>query len=167
MNNLEMEPEWYAIAAMGENRVIGVQNRIPWHLAEDFKFFKTTTMGASLLMGRNTYESIGKPLKGRDTYVLSRSISALTGVQVLKDVEEIRNLSYTKPLFICGGEQVYRQLLPRCAYLYLTIVKHAPDGDSFFPAFEDDFECRKTLHQNSDFEIRLYQNVSKGTANGK
>lgn len=145
-----------AIAAMSENRVIGKGNAIPWRLPEDFKFFKRTTMSHVLVMGRKTFESIGRPLPGRDTVVLSRSGFSHEGVQTIRDLNELK-IPPNRIAFICGGAEIYRQMLPLCSDLYLTHVKHTVEGDAFFPAFEDQFEPVETLQDNQDFCIVQYQ----------
>src|SRR5690606_10755999 len=116
-----------AIAAMSENRVIGDGNLIPWHLPEDFKFFKATTMGHVLVMGRKTFESIGRPLPGRETLVLSRSGFQHPGVRTLRDLADVR-ITDERLVFICGGADIYRQALPLCDRLYLTHVKRTVKG---------------------------------------
>src|SRR5205809_5344448 len=125
-----------AIAAMSLNRVIGQQNKIPWHLPEDFKWFKKMTTGQVIVMGRKTFESIGQPLPNRTTFVLSRSGFQHSGTQTIASLEEIDLANETRAVFICGGAQVYEQVLPRCSELYLTLVKRVVEGDAFFPAFE-------------------------------
>src|ERR1700743_691878 len=105
---------FYAIAAMSENRVIGDHGKIPWHLPADFRWFKHKTMGGTLLMGRKTFDSIGKPLPGRETVVISRG-AAVPGVTTcdLNSLEEtLRRLP--KPWWICGGAEIYRELLRQC-----------------------------------------------------
>jgi dihydrofolate reductase len=146
-----------AIAAMSENRVIGCDNRIPWHLPEDFKFFKATTMGHVLLMGRKTFESIGRPLPGRETIVLSRSGFAHPGVQTIAALDALPALVGDREVFICGGAEIYRQTLPFCSELYLTHVKRVIEGDAFFPPFEEFFEPVATLQDNPDFRIVHYR----------
>lgn len=145
-----------AIAAMSENRVIGDGNRIPWHLPEDFKFFKATTMGHVLVMGRKTFESIGRPLPGRETFVLSRSGFQHAGAQTLRSLADIE-VTDGRLIFICGGAEIYRQALPLCDRLYLTHVKRTVKGDAFFPPFEDEFEPVETLQDNADFRIVEYR----------
>ena len=145
-----------AIAAMSLNRVIGAGNQIPWHLPEDFKWFKQTTTGHVLVMGRKTFESIGKPLPNRTTIVLSRSQFAFPGVQTLSDLGQLDPAAPPfagRKLFICGGAQIYEQALPLCSDLYLTVVKRTVTGDAFFPPFEDQFEPVATLHDTADFTI--------------
>lgn len=145
-----------AIAAMSLNRVIGNGNEIPWHLPEDFKWFKQTTMGHVLVMGRKTYESIGRPLPGRETVVLSRSGFADERVKTIASIDELK-VGEEREVFICGGGQIYEQLLSRCDELFLTLVKREVEGDAFFPAFEDEFELAGTIASEDEFEIRRYR----------
>lgn len=145
-----------AIAAMSENRVIGNGNSIPWHLPEDFKFFKKTTMGHILLMGRKTFESIGRPLPGRETVVLSRSGFHHDGVKTIQSMNELAPSEH-REIFVCGGAQVYSQLLPQCSELYLTHVNRKVDGDAYFPSFENLFDPVETLQETKDFRIVRYQ----------
>jgi len=145
-----------AIAAMSLNRVIGQGGTIPWHLPEDFKWFKKTTMGHVLVMGRKTFESIGKPLPGRETIVLSRSRFSFPGVRTVSDLREL-DLENRRTLFLCGGAEIYKQYLPLCSELYLTTVKRVVDGDAFFPPFEDRFVLVEQLHENPDFSISRYK----------
>lgn len=149
-----------AIAAMSENRVIGRGNRIPWHLPEDFKWFKKMTTGQVVVMGRRTFESIGKPLPNRDTIVLSRSPLPIPGVRVVAALEEIDLKNETRDVFICGGAQVYAQALALCSDLYLTVVKRHVDGDAFFPRFEDRFELVEQILEREEFSIRHYRNTA-------
>ena len=151
-----------AIAAMSENRVIGHGNRIPWHLPEDFRFFKSTTMGHVLVMGRKTFESIGRPLPGRETIVLSRTGFSHPGARTITGLEEATPLVSGRKVFICGGAEIYRQTLPLCSDLYLTHVKRTVEGDAFFPPFEHLFEPVATLQDNPDFRIVHYRRRGGG-----
>ena len=146
-----------AIAAMSLNRVIGAGNKIPWHLPEDFKFFKQTTMGYVLVMGRKTFESIGRPLPGRETIVLSRSGWSHPGTRTVASLDEIAPLAAGREIFICGGAEIYRQALPLCAEIYLTLVKREVEGDAFFPPFEDSFEEVSVLRDEPEFKIIHYR----------
>src|SRR5215210_2954243 len=96
-----------AIAAMSENRVIGLNNRIPWHLPEDFKWFKQMTTGQIVVMGRKTFDSIGKPLPNRQTIVLTRSPLSIPGVKTISDLAELDPEKECSQIFICGGAQLY------------------------------------------------------------
>jgi dihydrofolate reductase len=148
-----------AIAAMSENRVIGAGNRIPWHLPEDFKWFKKMTVGHVIVMGRKTFESIGKPLPNRETIVLSRSNFQHPGVRVVGDLAAIDLQREAREVFICGGAQVYAQALGLCSELYLTLVKRVVEGDAFFPPFEDQFEHAEELLDGPEFKILHYRNT--------
>lgn len=143
---------------MSLNRVIGAGNRIPWHLPEDFKWFKRMTTGQTIVMGRKTYESIGRPLPNRTTVVLSRSPFEVPGVRWARDLSEIHPDQEAGEVYICGGGQIYEQALPLCSDLYLTWVKREVEGDAFFPAFEDRFKRVETLVDTPEFEIVHYRN---------
>jgi dihydrofolate reductase len=147
-----------AIAAMSENRVIGRGNQIPWHLPEDFKWFKQLTTGNVIVMGRKTIESIGKPLPNRTTIVVSRSGFSHPGVTTVADWTDIDISHETREVFICGGAQIYAQTLAQCSDLYLTVVKRTVEGDAFFPAFENDFELVEELRDTPEFRILHYRN---------
>lgn len=147
-----------AIAAMSLNRVIGNGNQIPWHLPEDFKWFKATTTGHVIVMGRKTFESIGKPLPNRETIVLSRSAWSHSGVQTISSLDELSAIAGDKQVFICGGAQIYEQALPLCSELFLTLVKREVVGDAFFPKFEEQFEQAEEIRDTPEFKILRYRN---------
>ncbi|MCE0523565.1 MAG: dihydrofolate reductase [Methylacidiphilales bacterium] len=150
---------FHAIAAMSENRVIGKEGKIPWHLPEEYRWFKHRTMGGTLIMGRTTYESIGEPLPGRKTIVLTRQATPIDGVEICADagllIKKLTDERASQPgaLWICGGVQVYRRFLPECLSLYLTRVKRTVEGDAFFPEFEDDFSLEQVIHENQAFRV--------------
>lgn len=143
---------------MSENRVIGQGSKIPWHLPEDFKWFKKMTTGQIVIMGRKTFESIGRPLPNRTTIVLSRSDLKLDGVQVVNSLSQIEPSSDDREFFICGGAQLYEQALPLCSDLYLTLVKRQVEGDILFPSFENEFALHEQLFDGPDFSILHYRN---------
>jgi dihydrofolate reductase len=154
-----MRKPFKAIAAMSLNRVIGAGNKIPWHLPEDFKWFKKMTTGQVIVMGRKTYESIGKPLPNRTTIVLSRSPLEIPGVRTISDLEQLDSLQAElagREIFICGGAQVYEQALPMCSDLYLTLVKRNVEGDTFFPAFDGTFALQEQILDQPEFKILHY-----------
>jgi dihydrofolate reductase len=129
------------VAAYADNRVIGDHGRIPWHLPEDFAHFKTTTMGGVLVMGRATYDSIGRPLPGRTTIVLTRDPAwSADGVLVAHSLDDGLALAGDQPgeTFVVGGTQVYEQALPLATHQVLTEVHLAPDGDAHYPEFDPD-----------------------------
>ena len=144
---------------MGQNRVIGCDNKMPWHLPEDFKFFKQQTMGHILVMGRKTYESIGRPLPGRETIVLSRTTKTIKGVHVISSLATLEELGINKTIYICGGSEIYKQALPLCSELFLTCVKKSPEGDAFFPPFEKLFTQESTLLETDDFTVNHYSKI--------
>ncbi len=147
-----------AIAAMSLNHVIGNGSQIPWHLPEDFKWFKAVTSGNVIVMGRKTFESIGKPLPNRETIVLSRSAFSFPGVNTIRSLEELPPPVADRKVFICGGAQIYEQALPLCSDLFLTLVKREVAGDAFFPPFEDKFELVEEIHDTPEFKILRYRN---------
>ncbi len=151
-----------AIAAMSLNRVIGNGGKIPWHLPEDFKWFKKITMGHILVMGRKTFDSIGRPLPGRETIVLSQIGFSYPEVRTIRDLSELRLENDSRTIFICGGAQIYQQYLPLCSELYLTLVKRTVDGDAFFPSFEDRFALAEEIYDCAEFSISRYVPCPEG-----
>lgn len=146
-----------AIAAMAKNRVIGYQGKIPWQLPEDLRFFKETTWGKIVIMGRKTYESIGHPLPGRKNIVLSRERGkCLPGVFCVFDPREAIRLCKESEAFVIGGESVYRVLLPWCNEIIMTHVMTSPKGDAFFPAFEEQFAPGIPIRETPQMKILLY-----------
>jgi|SRR3954468_20566730 dihydrofolate reductase len=146
---------------MSLNRVIGAGNKIPWHLPEDFKWFKKMTTGHVIVMGRKTFISIGKPLPNRTTIVLTRSPQPIEGVEIMSDLAQLElhlPADDLREIFICGGAQLYECALPLCADLYLTVVKRTVQGDAFFPAFEHQFTLREQILDNSEFSVLHYVN---------
>ena len=152
-----MTKPFKAIAAMSLNRVIGNGNQIPWHLPEDFKWFKQTTSGHIIVMGRKTYESIGRLLPNRTTIILSRKEFNVPGAETLHDLAELKPAVDGRETFICGGAEIYRQALPQCSDLFLTLVKREVAGDAFFPPYEDHFELVETLRETPEFSILHYR----------
>lgn len=146
-----------AIAAMAENRVIGNHNTIPWHLPEDFKWFKKTTMGQTLLMGRKTFDSIGRPLPGRQTIILSRNQLLIPNTQTVNTIESIESVATSDTIWIAGGAEIYQLMLPKCTDLYLTRVHQSPVGDTFFPDFENHFELATVIESNAEFSIEHWK----------
>lgn len=151
-----------AIVAMAENRVIGAAGGIPWHLPEDFRFFKKTTLGHAIVMGRKTYESLGKPLPGRKNIVLTQKRITIPEVTVINHIEELSTLNIaSEEIFVIGGAEIYKLLLPACDTLFVTHVHRVVEGDTFFPPFEEEFEPRAILLETADFTVREYQRKSR------
>ncbi len=141
------------IAAMANNRVIGAANAMPWQLPSDLKRFKALTMGHRLIMGRKTFESIGRPLPGRETVVISRTESSRAGVVSVKSLAEALALpaAPSQQIFVAGGGQIYAQALaefaPHIAIMYLTLIDHSVEGDAWFPVL--DWTHWKIHHEES------------------
>lgn len=138
------------IAAMGHNRVIGANGSMPWHLPADLKHFRRLTRGHAVVMGRKTYESIGKPLKGRTNIILSRKADlTIEGCHVAHSVSEA--MAFAQDLFVVGGAELYREFLPHADVLYLTRVDGAFEGDTFFPEFPaEEWELVSVSHHPRD-----------------
>lgn len=133
------------ISAVAENRVIGNKNALPWHLPADFKYFKETTLGKTIVMGLNTFKSIGeKPLHGRKHIILNNDPNyvAPEDCVVAHNIEEVVQMAKEVPeLMICGGASVYKQFLPLADRLYLTFIHQDFEGDTYFPEFNiNDFK---------------------------
>ncbi|MCH4877827.1 dihydrofolate reductase [Pseudomonas sp. TMW22090] len=132
------------IAALGENRVIGIDNSMPWHLPGDFKYFKATTLGKPIIMGRKTWDSLGRPLPGRLNIVVSRQAGLqLDGAEVYPSLEsavvraqEWANQQGIDEVMLIGGAQLYAQGMAQADRLYLTRVALSPEGDAWFPEFD-------------------------------
>lgn len=125
---------------MGKNRAIGKNNSLLWHIPEELKRFKSITMGHPIIMGRKTYESIGKPLPGRTNIVITRDEDySSDGVEVVHSLEEaLRFASLTQgddEIFVIGGGQIYQQAINLADKLYLTIVDDNPEADTYFPDY--------------------------------
>jgi len=145
-----------AIAAMARNRVIGANGGIPWHLPEDFRWFKRATMGGVVVMGRKTFQSLGKPLPGRRNVVVSSRFEA-PGVEVISSLEQLNVDDYAPaPVWIIGGAQIYDQALSKCSDLYLSVVDLEPVGDTFFPKFEHLFRFESVVEKHEGFEVHHY-----------
>ncbi|MGN5049693.1 type 3 dihydrofolate reductase [Aeromonas veronii] len=129
------------IAAMAHDRVIGKDNQMPWHLPADLAHFKRVTLGKPVLMGRKTFESIGRPLPGRRNLVISRNPDyQAEGIEVVGSVEAALALlagSSVEELMVIGGGHLYAEMLPSADCLYLTQIDLAVEGDTRFPAFDD------------------------------
>jgi dihydrofolate reductase len=132
------------IWAMSRNRVIGRNNALPWYLPEDLKYFKRVTMGKPIIMGRKTWESIGRPLPGRTNIIVSRNTNfEAEGAKVVHSLDEAMEMAENIALIndgdeavVMGGAEIYRQALSRADRLYLTQVHAEVEGDAFFPEFD-------------------------------
>jgi len=125
------------ISAVAENRVIGNKNALPWHMPADFKYFKEATLGKSIVMGLNTFNSIGgKPLPDRKNIILNNdsNYSPPATCFVAHSIEELLEMTKNDAeLMVCGGASVYKQFLPLAQKLYITEIHTSPEGDTYFP----------------------------------
>ena len=129
--------DFWIIAAVSDNNVIGRGNALPWRIPEDLARFKALTLGSTLVMGRKTFESIGRPLPGRTTLVLTRRTDfAVPGVLVAHDGPEAVALAQGPHAFVVGGTDIYELFLPSTKKLFLTRVHAAYEGDTYFPPFD-------------------------------
>jgi dihydrofolate reductase len=127
------------IVAMASNRVIGLNNKMPWHLSADLKKFKKITMGSPILMGRKTHESIGKPLPGRANIIISRNLDyRQDGCFVFNDLKTALDQTCTnaKEIFVIGGSDIYEAILPMADAIYITLINKVFEGDTFFPEID-------------------------------
>lgn len=162
------------VVAAAENDVIGRRNQLPWHLPADLRHFKSLTLGRPVLMGRRTYESIGKPLPGRTNIVLSSSAGfAANGCIAVRTLEEARAAAGTQsPLMVIGGAEVYRQCLPFASRIHLTLVHtHITDGDTLFSGWRGLkwTESSRERHEADDKNAHAYSFITlerSGTAAG-
>ena len=129
------------LVAAGENHVIGKNNQLPWHLPNDLKYFKNQTWGMPILMGRKTFESIGKPLLGRKSIVITRSNNwTYDEVDVVHSIEEAIKKAEgygVKEIFVIGGAEIFRTSFSTADRIYLTRIHHQFDGDAFFPELQE------------------------------
>ena len=140
------EPDIAIVAAMAENRVIGHLGKMPWRLKGDLKHFRRITMGKPVIMGRKTFESIGKPLDGRPNIVVSRNRSldhddvqvAYNLVEALRLAEIESRKAGANEICVIGGGEIYAEMMPRADRLYITHVHAKPDGDTHFPEISDE-----------------------------
>ena len=150
------------IAAVNAKRVIGIGGKLPWHISDDLKRFKLLTTGHTVLMGRKTFESIGKPLPNRRNVVLASQ--PINGVETFASLgAALDALRTEEKVFVIGGGQIYAATLARADELLLTIVDNAADGDTFFPPYEDLLSSQFTLvfeERHDGYTFNDYQRIS-------
>ncbi len=140
------------IAAMADDRIIGKDNQMPWHLPADFAWFKRCTMGKPIIMGRKTFESIGRPLPGRANIVISRDPKlSIDGVTVVASIEQALGIvQECEEVMIIGGGSIYNECLPLAQRLYITFIDAEVEGDTHFPDWGTDFVEVSREHFNAD-----------------
>lgn len=136
------------IAAMAAGRVIGRGNQMPWHMPADLKHFKEVTMNKPVLMGRKTFESIGRPLPGRRNIIISRQPMDIEGAEWADSIEQaLEKVADAEEVMVIGGGEIYRQCLARASRLYLTLIEFETEGDAWFPDYQQDGEWLVTSEQ--------------------
>ncbi len=148
-----------AVAAMSCNRVIGKAGKLPWHIPEDLQFFKRLTSGSPVLMGRKTFESIGRPLPDRRNFIVSTSLdSAPEGTMVINSIDELNDLEprLSGKVFVIGGAQIYASLMGEISEIYLSYIYDKHEGDTYFPEFEKHFAPYEIILKNDLFEVRHF-----------
>lgn len=145
---------------MSENRVIGNHNQLPWHLPADLKHFKNITMGHPIIMGRKTYESIGRPLPGRLNIIITRDKNyQAPGCTVVNSIEDALSITQENDeIFIIGGASLYQSMLPFTQRLYLTLIHQEIEGDAYFPELNmnDWVEIERNTHLAEDAHSYSY-----------
>lgn len=164
------------VVAVAENGVIGLNNEMPWHLPEDLKHFKRVTMGKPIVMGRKTFESIGRPLPGRHNIVISRGVRCAEDVgtdsvetlsfagtvdEALESATKIAGDAGAEEVMVIGGAEIYRQTLPLVTRVYRTLVAIEPDGDSYFPDLDCEWELMAETCPNNDEPNCKFQILEK------
>ena len=153
-----MKKCYQAIAAISENYAISYKNKIPWCLPEDMQWVKKITTGQIIVMGRKTFESIGKPLPNRENIVLTKSSNFLKikGITALSNIEQISQIKTKKRIIIFGGSDIYNIFIPYCKELFITHVKRKVKGDKFFPIFKHMFKINSIIKENDAMKIIHY-----------
>ncbi|MDF3128036.1 dihydrofolate reductase [Kiritimatiellaeota bacterium B1221] len=159
------KPELVLIVAMDRQRVIGKENQLPWRLSADLKAFKQRTLGSPILMGRKTWESIGRPLPGRKNLVMSRQADFIAeGAVVVSSIEDaLSQLTDNDCLFVIGGEEIYRLCLPQAQRLIVTYVDTVVEGgDAWFPEWDKDAFVQLsaesyTADERNEFDFKIIE----------
>ena len=147
------------IAAQSENGVIGRGMEIPWKVKGEQAMFKAITLGGSLIMGRRTFDAIGRPLPGRTTIVISRNRNLIIdGCQTAGSLKQALGLA-SGPIFIAGGGQIYQQAMPLASAIHLTTIHTVVEGDVYFPDLPEDFELKEEtkFSSNIDYTYRHFE----------
>ncbi|CAH0347373.1 dihydrofolate reductase [Bacillus sp. CECT 9360] len=145
--------------AMDENRLIGRDNQLPWHLPADLQYFKNVTMGHPIVMGRKTFESIGRVLPGRENIVVTRNAEFdAEGVTILHSIDDVKQLadSSAQELFVIGGAEIFKEILPVTDRLYITEIHHAFEGDTYFPEIQETEWVQRSLTPGTVDEKNRY-----------
>ncbi|WP_019414358.1 dihydrofolate reductase [Paenisporosarcina sp. TG20] len=155
------------IVAHDLNRVIGMNNKLPWHIPNELAYFKEKTMGKAIVMGRNTFESIGRSLPGRLNIVVTRNPSyEFEGVTVVNSLEQAieKARNYHEEVMVIGGEQIFNKVLPYADLMYITLIKQQFEGDTYFPQYKQDWDVvstsdTKTTESGIQYEYIIYKRI--------
>lgn len=154
-----MSLRFTGVVAMAADRAIGLNGTMPWHLSDDLKLFKRLTMGHPILMGRKTWESLGRPLPGRQNIVLTRDTAfAAEGAAVIHDPAELEGMELqSDEVMVIGGAQIYALMLPHLSALHVSEVQGSFEADTYFPEFKSHFSRRTELEPYTGFTHVLYE----------
>jgi dihydrofolate reductase len=155
----------YHVVAVAEGGVIGRDNKLPWHFSSDLKFFKGLTTGHTVVMGRKTFDSIGRALPNRDNIVISRASHApVPGAEFATSIEEALKKARKGDAFIIGGAEIFRETLSRVDGIYLTRIHASFPGDAFYPGLPEGFRevSRTPLQEDPKIEVVLYRRAARG-----
>lgn len=153
------------MVAHDPNRVIGLNNDLPWHIPEDLAYFKEKTMGKAMVMGRKTYESIGRPLPGRLNIIVTRNtdFTAADGVIVVHDLETAiaKASEYAEEVMIIGGAEIFKLSMEMADRLYITEIQQTFEGDTFFPEYDEGWQVTEqtevfTSKTGTNFTYLIY-----------
>lgn len=153
----------YHVVATSLNRVIGKDNKLPWHFPADLKNFKNLTTGQTVIMGRKTFESIGKPLPHRENFVITSKLRPdQDRLKFFSSIEEALTAIKTSEGFIIGGAQIYKQTFDKINGIYLTQIYESYEGDAYYPEIPKDFHeaARSRIQENPILDVILYQKRS-------
>ena len=146
------------IAAMTKRRVIGKNNALPWNIPEELQHFRTQTLDSTVIMGRKTYDSIGRLMPKRHNIIVSRSSPSIPGADVCSSLDEAikKAKTYGKTIFIIGGAQIFKEALPIADKMYLSYMKRDYDGDTYFPEFDEREWKVEKREDHEEFEFVVY-----------
>ena len=150
----------YHVVAVAENGVIGKDGKLPWHFSADLKFFKNLTTGHTVIMGRKTFDSIGKPLPNRENIVISRHPRPeMAGVKFMESIDQAFGCAQKGKIFIIGGASIYRETADLIDGVYLTRINQDYEGDTFYSGVPEGLRevSREKLQENPSIEVILYQ----------
>lgn len=149
------------VVAVSKNGVIGKDGKLPWHFSSDLRFFKQLTTGHTVIMGRVTFDSIGKPLPNRQNIVVSRQAHSVPGVEFAPSISEALKLVKDKEIFIIGGASIYKETIGLIDAIYLTHINQVFQGDAVYPGIPAEFKeaSRQTLQDDPKIEAILYRRI--------